>query len=556
MTARRKLHRSYPIRTHLIAFGLILVLPVTLLAGVLFIRSAILERDQVEARLVQLADNLAEDIDRDIERHFTILNTLATLPSLQEANWPAFYAQAKSALQGNGYIVLIDSSLRQLVNTYVPYGEAPPLTGDPETAQRMIKTKQHEVSGLFISLVTKGPVFNINVPIVRDGELRYILSFGRHADDLLAIMRGQRVGPDWVRAIVDREGVVLARSRDHERVVGTAPAVFGADLAVANHSVRKTTSIEGEAVLRAVARSSVSGWLVTVNVPLAVAEGPLERSAMFWGLTAAGALLLTLILAFGFANIISKPMTQAAEAARALAQEEPVVALNSLISEANAIVLAIQNASAELSERLSQQRLLARELNHRVKNLLAMVQAMVRRTLSDERPVAEARKLIGQRLHALARAQDLMLRTDWKDISIKEIVAAELAPYSDRVVLDGTDLRINGRNVQTFTLLLHELTTNAVKYGALSDESGKVSISWTITGADANARFWFRWEERHGPAIKAPLHKGFGTVLLERTFSGPDTKRRLAFESGGVVYELDIPLATLSPSSTTANMKL
>ena len=417
MTARRKLRGSYPIRTHLIAFGLILVLPLTALAGVLFVRSATLERDQVEARLVQLADDLAEDIDRDIERHFTILNTLATLPSLQDADWPTFYAQAKAALQGNGYIVLIDSSLRQLVNIYVPYEEAPPLTGDPETARRMIKTKQREVSDLFISLVTKGPVFNINVPIVREGELRYILSYGRHADDLLAIMRGQRVGPDWVRAIIDRKGVVLARSIAHERVVGTAPPLFAADLAVADRSIRKMTSLEGEAVLRAAVRSGVSGWLVTVNVPLAIAEASLERSAALWGLTAAAALLLTLALAFVFANMISKPMMQAAAAARALGREEPIVALNSSISEANAIVLAIQNASAELRERLSQQRLLSRELNHRVKNVLAMVQAMVRRTLSDQRPVAEARELIGQRLQALARAQDLLLRTDWKDIS-------------------------------------------------------------------------------------------------------------------------------------------
>ena len=534
MTGRRKLRGSYPIRTHLIAFGLILVLPLTALAGVLFVRSATLERDQVEARLVQLADDLAEDIDRDIERHFTILNTLATLPSLQDADWPTFYAQAKAALQGNGYIILIDSSLRQLVNTYVPYEEAPPLTGDPETARRMIKTKQREVSDLFISLVTKGPVFNINVPIVREGELRYILSYGRHADDLLAIMRGQRVGPDWVRAIIDRKGVVLARSRDHERVVGTAPPLFAADLAIADHSIRKTTSLEGEAVLRAIARSGVSGWLVTVNVPLAVAEASLERSAALWGLTAAAALLLTLALAFVFANMISKPMMQAAAAARALGREEPIVALNSSISEANAIVLAIQNASAELRERLTQQRLLSRELNHRVKNVL---------------PVAEARELIGQRLQALARAQDLLLRTDWKDISIKEIITAELATYSERIVLDGPDLRIDGRKVQTFTLLLHELTTNAVKHGALSDASGEVSISWATVGSGANARFWFRWEERHGPTVKLPVHKGFGTVLLQSTFSAPDTKRRLAFEPGGLVYELDIPLAGLIQAS-------
>src|SRR5262245_15529050 len=261
MTVRPKLRRSYSIRTHLIAFGLVLVLPVTILAGVLFVRSAVLERNQVEARLIQLADDLADDIDRDIERYFTILNTLATLPSLEEADWPTFYTQAKAALQGNGYIILIDSSLRQLVNTYVAYGEAPPLTGDPEAVQRMMKTKQREVSNLFISLVTKGPVFNISVPIIHDAPLRYVVSFGRHADDLLAIVRGQRVGPDWVRTIIDRKGVVLARSRDHEGVVGTAPEVFTDDLMVSDHSIRKTTNLDGEVVVQAVGRSGASGWI-------------------------------------------------------------------------------------------------------------------------------------------------------------------------------------------------------------------------------------------------------------------------------------------------------
>jgi two-component sensor histidine kinase len=291
-------------------------------------------------------------------------------------------------------------------------------------------------------------------------------------------------------------------------------------------------------------------------VPVAVADAPLERSAALWGLTAAATLLLTLLLAFAFANMISKPMMQAAQSARDLAREEPVSGLNSSVSEANAIVLAIQIASAELRERLTQQRLLARELNHRVKNVLAMMQAMARRTLSDERPVSEARELMGLRLRALARAQDLLLRTDLEDISIKEIISAELAPYSDRIVLDGPDVQIGSGKVQNLTLLLHELTTNAVKYGALSEYSGEVSISWIVTGEGANARFFFRWEERHGPAIKPPAHKGFGTVLLESTFSGADTKRRLAFEPTGLVYELDIPLATLTESAPNVDTKL
>jgi two-component sensor histidine kinase len=549
VTSWWKLRGNYTIRAHLIA---ILMLPVTVLAGVLFVRSAMLERDQVEARLIQLADSLAADIDRDIERQFTILNTLAALPSLEGADWSAFYAQAKAALQGSGYIILIDKSLHQIVNTYVPYGQAPAITGDRESALRMIKSKEREVSDLFISLVTKGPVFNINIPIIRNGDVRYILSLGRHADDLLPVIRAQRVGPDWVRTILDRKGVVLARSVAHQDVVGTAPPKLGVDLSAAAHTVIRATSLEGEPVLRAVGRSAVSGWTVTVNVPLAVAEAPLQRSGLFWGLTAGLAFLLTLVAGIRFARIISRPLVNAARAAGALGREEAVAPLNSSISEANAIVAVLQSASTELRERLNQQRLLARELDHRVKNVLAVVQAMVRRTLVNERSMAQARELIAQRLQALGRAQDLLMRTDWKDVSIKEIIASELAPFSERVVLDGTDVHISGRNVQTLALLLHELTTNALKYGAFSNENGKVSIAWSSIGEGTNGRFWFRWQERDGPAITPQLHKGFGTVLLESAFPEPGTKRRLAFESGGLVYELDTSLAALTEPGSSS----
>jgi two-component sensor histidine kinase len=237
-------------------------------------------------------------------------------------------------------------------------------------------------------------------------------------------------------------------------------------------------------------------------------------------------------------------------AADALGHEQPIPPLSSSITEANAIVSALQNASSKLHERLNQQRLLARELNHRVKNVLAVVQAIVRRTLADRR-MADARELIDQRLQALSRAQDLLMRTDWKDVSLKEIMTAELGPFSDRVTLAGPDLRISGRNVQTLTLLVHELTTNAVKYGALSDENGKVSVSWSAFD-EPNGRFRFRWEERDGPPIRPPKHKGFGTTLLEGAFPELEAKRRLAYEAHGLTYELEVRLAALTePQSST-----
>ena len=127
------LRDSYSLRTHLIVFGLAILLPVTVLAGLLLARSAALERTQLKARLIQVADDLAAEIDREIDRHFTV-RTLARLPALAAADWRMFYEQAKGAVEGRGYVIVIDSSLKQLVNTLLPYGSAPAMTGDPDTA--------------------------------------------------------------------------------------------------------------------------------------------------------------------------------------------------------------------------------------------------------------------------------------------------------------------------------------------------------------------------------------------------------------------------------------
>jgi hypothetical protein len=167
--------RSYSLRSHILGLGLIIIVPVTLLAGVLFFRSASLERSRLDARLMQVADDLADDVDRQIEQDFTLLRTLSKFPSYQNNDWPEFYQQAKAALQGRAYVVVIDHSLRQVVNTYVPFGMQPAKTGDPETALRILRSKQQEVSDLFVSLVTKRPVFNIDIPTVKNGEVTHIL---------------------------------------------------------------------------------------------------------------------------------------------------------------------------------------------------------------------------------------------------------------------------------------------------------------------------------------------------------------------------------------------
>ncbi len=298
-------------------------------------------------------------------------------------------------------------------------------------------------------------------------------------------------------------------------------------------------------MLRAVVRSRTTAWLVTASIPLTMSEAPLRRSFLLWSAITGAALVAALVCAWLFARLMARPMNAAMAAAGALGREEPIAPLSSHLTEANAIVAAQERAGGELKKRAEQQRLLLHELSHRVKNILAVVQSLVMRTLSEERSMSDARDRLTERLLALGRAHDVLMRTDWKGASLRDIVEAELGPFSARVKVEGPNVVVNGGMVQTFALVLHELATNAAKHGSLSGDDGKVSIAWSTNGAGEDSRFSFTWQEKDGPAVEPPSRKGFGTALLEAAIPA-DVTTRLSFKPEGFMYEIDAPLAAVS----------
>ena len=120
-----------------------------------------------------------------------------------------------------------------------------------------------------------------------------------------------------------------------------------------------------------------------------------------------------------------------------------------------------------------------------------------------------------------------------------------MAPFGGRTTIDGVDVMVGAEYVQNFSLALHELATNAAKYGALSDESGKVEICWTIAGSDN--RLKFVWKERGGPRVVAPTRRGFGTLLLKATF----TDVRIDYSREGLTCEIDLVLGRAEPGSSS-----
>ena len=541
--------RSFSLRAHLMAFGAAIFLPNAIFAGILLFHVARIERQEAEAWLEQVSKNLATDVDRDLERRLTVLKTLATSPALRSGNLAAFHAQAKAALEGTGAgASLLDPvSQQQLVNSYVPFGTPLPTYGSPETVARAIKTGSAQFSGFFIGRVSHKPAYDIAAPVMIGRRLKYVLALGLLPQHLVPMLQGGLPDPNWTASIIDQNDIVLANSRDHEKVGGTRlPQDHRQELEHSRGLLVKSTSLEGYPEWRAVRDSQVSGWHISVSVPVAVARAPLAESLWLWAVLAAIALASTIVLAVLFARLMERPMRNASAAAAALGHAVPVEVEDSRLEEAQTIVNAIREASLELERRSKQQQLLLRELTHRVKNILTVVQSVAARTLAGRRPSPEARDILLERIRALARAHDLLVQTEWKGARLEDIVAAELAPFAGRCRFEGPDLVVEASAVQTFALLLHELATNAAKYGALSNENGGVAVTWAMVGLGSDKRLRFRWLERGGPPVQPPSCEGFGSALLRAAIPGNlETEPRLSFDAAGFAYEIEVPVEAI-----------
>jgi two-component sensor histidine kinase len=157
----------------------------------------------------------------------------------------------------------------------------------------------------------------------------------------------------------------------------------------------------------------------------------------------------------------------------------------------------------------SKRRLYLSELQHRVRNMMTIVQSIVRQSLHGN---GEAIETVNGRIVALMATNDLLTRSEEQTADLEDILLAELTPYgSSRIILKGKSRELPSRLAVTFALIIHELATNAVKYGALSQEQGRVHIAWQIQ----DDRLTLEWIETGGPAIKAPSRRGLGTRLID-----------------------------------------
>jgi len=206
---------------------------------------------------------------------------------------------------------------------------------------------------------------------------------------------------------------------------------------------------------------------------------------------------------------------------------------------------------AEVHERKqAEERLviLVQELAHRVKNLLSVFQSITSRTLTGERTLEEAHEVLMGRLQSLGHAHELLTEASWQGAELRDVVKAEIAGFSERVRISGPSVALGPSGVQTFALIVHELCTNAAKYGALSNATGEVLAEWTLGGNGADSYMDFSWNERGGPPVAPSSYQGFGLSLISAMASSPTAEPVIDFERGGFACKIRVPLDTIQPN--------
>ena len=190
-------------------------------------------------------------------------------------------------------------------------------------------------------------------------------------------------------------------------------------------------------------------------------------------------------------------------------------------------------------------RLLMNEVNHRSKNILSVVMAVAQQTVAST--PKEFVQRFSSRVHALAINHDLLVKNQWKSIEASDLVRGQLAHFGDlvgrRIILDGAPLRLSAAAAQSVGMVMHELSTNAVKHGALSCDEGGIAVTWRIEAGETGELFTISWVERGGPKVVAPDYRGFGTTVVTKMAEmSLDADTELEYASSGLTWRLSCPV--------------
>jgi signal transduction histidine kinase len=385
--------RALGIHTRLMMLTLATVLPLVAVGGVAIIRMVDDQNIKVEQGVGRTVDGLLGDVDRQIIAIEAELQVLAVSPSLQEEDLYPFYQQMNAALPLQGTsIALLDIKGQQLLNTNRPFGAPLPRSFNTEMSERIIATGKPQVSDLIMGAVLHRPIVAVGVPVFRDGKVALILTMGLGSEILSKLLHQPDLLPDWVVAIFDRKGIIVARNRELDRFLGkpAAPIIREAIKGPVESWIPNVTS-EGIRVYSTFRRSAVTGWTAAIGVPRKFVDIPRRRAQFLAFGGGVSVLAVSLFLAWWMAQAIRRPVEALTAATKAVASGAPIGDLNSGVRELNQVSDALRATAAALARHREQ---LEGTVALRTEELQAEIEA---------RRQAEATLLQSQKMEAIGQ---------------------------------------------------------------------------------------------------------------------------------------------------------
>ncbi|MEF2546517.1 HWE histidine kinase domain-containing protein [Aurantimonas sp. E1-2-R+4] len=529
--------RRPPLLAHLVLFALIVLIPALLFSAFLVLQFSEQQREIAAAQVNDTAEIVSNAVDRDIYGMITSGKVLASSPSLVNGQLAGFHERTVAALRTTETNAeLIDPALGVVVSTLEPYPPAPRKSEYTKTIEQVFKTRRPLVSGVFFGARADRFMFHVAVPVMRDQTVTYVLVINKAADALDAVIANRNLPREWSAIIKDAEGRRVFAAVTSE---GRMEAQQG--ISYDNPSILETLGARmSDDLIEASTVSSLSNWTTTVAVPNAVIVRPALRSWIL--LMSAGILLLLFSIMLGiiFGRRIAAPILQLSQQAEAIGKGEPAMPFGTDIAEIGAVSKVLAQASRERREAEEQNRFLMREMTHRAKNQYALIAAIARRAAKESANTKQFLDTLSEALGSLARSADLLAGRGWESAMLADLVDSQLKAFGaggEQIELDGPAIRLNSTAAQTIGLALHELATNAAKYGSLSVADGTVKISWSIA-----EKFELIWREIGGPTVVEPRHAGFGTLITQKmTSRGLGGAVEMNYAPAGVVWKLVAP---------------
>ncbi|WP_279478819.1 sensor histidine kinase [Aureimonas sp. SK2] len=488
---------TLPIRWHLVVFAALVLLPQIGLGLCLGWWYSKAEHERLEASAVAAAATVSDQLDRELEAMKAALRALATSPNATSENFPALRQQSQQLLAEHGAMLAVrDRDGRQVLNSLVPLGQPLPTAVDPVLAAadaRVIDDGEAAVSDLFVGQVTSEFYTAVIVPLVVGDRTRYAMSMALKPTAIQDILIRTRLPDTWTSTVLDSRGRIVARSRNQERFLGQgASSEFLREIeGLRSGVVPKVTGLDGQPHFAAFDTLDNAGWRVVVGVPHAVLNAPFRILVLTIAGTALLALGISTILARLYSLRLEREVTSLQAMAAATGTGTAPERRPGHVRELEAIAAALRASDASLLERNRTRDLLLAELNHRVRNTLSVLLAVVNQTIRSGGDEALARKTTG-RIMALSRAHDLLSHAEWSPVALSDLVRRTSEAEGLPIVFEGREIHLRAEAVAPMAQVLHELSVNQRRHGRnhadgavlrTAVEPGGVRLTWRLPGA-------------------------------------------------------------------------